>query len=389
VRLRTNTHPSVPQWCEVGPIFDEGTLHVTVPDPNAIAAPAKKSSAAPYPAEELQILALMFTAVKMLYVCGGLQVLPALVNMLEPLRVDRDLHLTLIRNEHAYYSSIAQMLHSIPYPLPADLAAGALEDVIYVCGDSHSMSAAWQVVHLECSPRPMLLVPRLVTGLKVWHMRPTCRFYPKLNWEAALWNIPMGAQVIFNFGEIDCREGLLVAVEKGRYENVEQGVHIAVDVYIKALQEQQHHKNLRVYVHPITPVLDVTRPTVKMFEACLRERITIANAAARKAAGVSAAASSGPASAAKTDLIYLDFFKELLTPDGAGFNMAFHLDSTHLKPTYVPALLQPALNKAFVPRKQAAQPAKAMSTLDKINASLARAQMGDFGGDEDDVNGMD
>jgi tetratricopeptide (TPR) repeat protein len=100
VRLRTNSHPDVPQWCEVGKIFDEGTLHVTVPDPNA--PPPKKSTATPYPADELQVLALMFTAVKMLYVCGGLQVLPALVNMLEPLRVDRDLHLTLIRNEHAY-----------------------------------------------------------------------------------------------------------------------------------------------------------------------------------------------------------------------------------------------------------------------------------------------
>ncbi len=51
----------------------------------------------------------------------------------------------------------------------------------------------------------------------------------------------------------DCREGLLVAVEKGRYESVEQGVHLAVDVYIKALQVEQAKKDLRIYVHPITP----------------------------------------------------------------------------------------------------------------------------------------
>jgi hypothetical protein len=100
------------------------------------------------------------------------------------------------------YSSIAQMLRSLPYPLPAELAAAGLDDVIYVCGDSHSMSSAWQVVKLDQCARPLLLVPRLVTGLKVWHMRPTCRFYPKRNWEAALRNIPTGASVIFNFGEI-------------------------------------------------------------------------------------------------------------------------------------------------------------------------------------------
>jgi hypothetical protein len=178
---------------------------------------------------------------------------------------------------------------------------------------------------------------------------------------------------------------------------------MAVDVYIKALQEQLHHKSLRVYVHPITPVLDVTRPTVKMFEACLRERITIANEAARKAAGVSLSAPSD----VKTDLIYLDFFKDLLTADGNGFNMQFHLDSTHLKPTYVQAVLRPSLNRAFVPRKSqavsgasasasgasssAASSSAGMSTLDKINASLARAQMGDFGDldDEENPDGMD
>ena len=37
-------------------------------------------------------------------------------------------------------------------------------------------------------------------------------------------NIPDGADVVFIFGEIDCREGILVAVEKGRYANVEEGM---------------------------------------------------------------------------------------------------------------------------------------------------------------------
>ena len=143
----------------------------------------------------------MMTAVKMLYVCGGLQVLPTLINLLEPLRVDRDLHLTLIRNEHAYYSSIAQMMRYLPFPIPRELASCPLDDTIYVCGDSHSMSAAWQVVKLDAHPRPMILQPKLVTGLKVWHMRPACRFYPKRNFEAAIRSIPDNAQVIFNFGQ--------------------------------------------------------------------------------------------------------------------------------------------------------------------------------------------
>jgi hypothetical protein len=102
-------------------------------------------------------------------------------------------------------SFIALMLRCITFPLPAALASLPADDVIYVCGDSHSMSAAWQVIHLAAHPRPLLLVPRLVTGLKVWHMRPECRFYPKRNFEAALNHIPAGAQVIFNLGEIGQR----------------------------------------------------------------------------------------------------------------------------------------------------------------------------------------
>lgn len=33
-------------------------------------------------------------------------------------------------------------------------------------------------------------------------------------------------------GEIDCREGLLVAVEKCKYESIEEGIDVGVDVYI-------------------------------------------------------------------------------------------------------------------------------------------------------------
>ncbi len=161
-------------------------------------------------------------------------------------------------------------------------------------------------------------------------------------------------------------------------------------------------------------VLDVTRPTVKMFEACLKERLILANTAVAKHRSTSSSSSSSSASAStsasgtvvpKDQLIYLDFFRALLTPDGNGFNMSFHLDSTHLKPTYVHAALQPCLNTLFVTKSgivpapasaaaapaAAASPVKTMSTMDKINASLLRAQMGDFGDDEETEgpNGMD
>ena len=372
VNLRTGTAKGVPAYTAIGKIFDEGVCHVSVPQ-EAGAPPPTKHTAVPYPSDDLNIMALLFTTIKMLYICGGLQVLPTLINMLEPLRVDRQLHLTQIRNEHAYMSSIAQMLRHVPFPLPSELASAPVEDTVYVCGDSHSMSSAWQVLYLNSHPRPVLVYPKLVTGLKCWHLRPSSRFYPKRNFEAAMRTIPSKARIIFNFGEIDSREGLLVATEKGRYERIEDGINLAIDVYIKAMQEVQAKKQLQVFVHPITPTLDVTRPTVKLFNSALKERL-------KETAKLT------------PPIKYLDFFERMLTPDGNGFNMLYHLDATHLKPTYAVDLMAPALDAAISGKKvvfPSDSPSHTMSTMDAINANLARA-IGDFTDDaECDPNGMD
>ena len=45
--------------------------------------------------------------------------------------------------------------------------------------------------------------------------------------------IPDGSAVVFMFGEIDCREGLLVAVEKLRYDTILQGAERTIGIFIK------------------------------------------------------------------------------------------------------------------------------------------------------------
>ena len=74
------------------------------------------------------------------------------------------------------------------------------------------------------------LLPQLVTGLKIWHLRPESSFYPKVNFEnvmslsmytsyiLVMYAVPEGSDIIFLLGEIDCREGFLVSVEKCKYE---------------------------------------------------------------------------------------------------------------------------------------------------------------------------
>ena len=79
-----------------------------------------------------------------------------------------------------------------PPPAAAAAAAGAAGPPIYVCGDSHALSPAWQPVlpagggggdggpgSGAGAAAVRLLVPKLVTGLKHWHLRPEGDFYPK------------------------------------------------------------------------------------------------------------------------------------------------------------------------------------------------------------------
>ncbi len=80
-----------------------------------------------------------------------------------------------------------------------------------------------------------------------------------MNFQTALEHIPDGSIAIFNFGEIDCREGLFFAVEKCKYETVEEGLLLCVDIYVKCLTKIAHRKNLTIFAHPVAPVLDVTR----------------------------------------------------------------------------------------------------------------------------------
>ena len=75
---------------------------------------------------------------------------------------------------------------------------------------------AYQKIEFGGSTRR--IVPKLVTGLKCWHLRPESTFYPKFNFFNVVRTIPKNANVIFQFGEIDCREGIVFAVQKMIYE---------------------------------------------------------------------------------------------------------------------------------------------------------------------------
>lgn len=259
------------------------------------------------------MLALAYTGVKVLYTSGNLGALPALIKLIEPAREVKDLHLTRVRNENAYYCCIAQLMTSMPLPLP-------VLPPLYLVGDSHSLSPAWRSVRYRGTEH--LLVPRLVTGCKIWHLREASDFFTRANFEAACKAIPDGSSTIFMFGEIDCREGLLVAIERMRYPTLEAGVAHTIRIYIGVLKALAASRKFTILVHPIPPVLNETRHIVTIFNKQLAEAVK-----------------------KERNLHMLDFFSQLVSSDGSALADGLQLDGTHMHPDYT-KLMEEELLKA-------------------------------------------
>lgn len=284
----------------------------------------RKNVDKPFSIAELDLLALYFTLAKILYVKGALSALPELVEKLELARFKRNLHDTTIRNEHAYFCCISQIMTYLETSLPLQPADAK---PFYVCGESHCLSPAWQTITLQGEARRM--TPVLVTGLKCWHLRKDSDFYPKANFWNAVKTIPQKSQVLFMFGEIDCREGIWLAVEKCRYKDMDEGMLVAIGIYLDQLQELALPPyEFDVFVHPVLPVLDVTRQTVKRWNQLLEIELEKRNVVRRQKQ--------------QKQFKWLRFFENLLTSNGLFLKEEYKLDGTHIHPRYV-TLLERAL----------------------------------------------
>jgi hypothetical protein len=128
--------------------------------------------------------------------------------------------------------------------------------------------------------------------------------------------------VIFNIGEIDCREGILVALERDKYKSLEEGMETVINIFIGVLQELAKKRKFKIYVHPIVPVLNETRSHVLLFNGIYKR---IVNQKLK-------------------DAVWLNFENEMLLPDQSDLLPAFKLDGTHMHPTYV-SLIERCLNE--------------------------------------------
>jgi hypothetical protein len=185
-----------------------------------------------------------------------------------------------------------QPLFPITYYVPRPTGKAPLPP-LYVVGDSHVLSLAWQTiqlplpVHTHRSWVEFVVVPVLVTGLKAWHCQKGARFFTHSRLVDSLRRLQAAgsATIAFSAGEIDCREGLGGPKLAGYATSCLDFIPVTVNRYLSSLLELLENVPTlqQILVLPVAPhVLQSTsraagqasrRETIRVWNEELRKRL--------------------------------------------------------------------------------------------------------------------
>jgi len=113
-----------------------------------------------------------------------------------------------------------------------------------------------------------------------------------------------------------------------QYDSQEEAIKKTVSIYVSVIKDIVRTRDFVVYVHPVPPALDITRPMVVAYNEVLKE--SIANLSQYKSF--------------KGKVFWLEFFDDLVSPDKKQLKPEFKFDDTHLAPNYV-SLLRESLSQ--------------------------------------------
>ncbi len=247
-----------------------------------------------------------------------------------------------IRNEHAFYQVIRMVVNHRKEQGNTDFS-GKYEPVFMV-SDSHGVSAGWE--RFTVGGKNYIIVPKLVTGVKIYHLRKESNFYTKKLFWNQMNSLPKGdCKVVFNFGEIDCREGIVTAYTRGYYESLDQSLVALSEMFLDLVTTvRKKYKDMQLFAHPVPQVLVPTRILTHTWNKLLADDINDVQWRLQKLrilrfksvyVGVS-------------DEECLNGSDEIFSKRGEQeFLQELKLDGTHLSPNYVQSHFAPAFEQAL------------------------------------------
>ena len=251
------------------------------------------------------------------------------------------------------YNKVLQMcsLSSYQHPIPSiitrqPISSSFVHPPLYVIGDSHVLSLAWQTLCINTDAHPIYRTayPFPSTGLKAWHVRPSTNFFTHYNLNACLQRLPKSSTcrtIILSAGEIDCREGIGGKVLQGYYQNCSDAVENTGKEFLTSLAILAEEYKLQILVMPVAPHAYRSekngkstgrakrRETMHLWNEVLRTEL----ARKRRRTNIS--------SDRYTNVFILDYEETLRHPDtnspvGYVLNSAYNADYTHVNSAIVP-----------------------------------------------------
>jgi hypothetical protein len=132
---------------------------------------------------------------------------------------------------------------------------------IYVLGDSHVLSVAWQSINLSTTgcKEYRTLVPFPATGIKAWHFRKSTKFFTRYNLQAILERLRNNSThcgvhtIVISAGEIDCREGIGGSLLHGYYRDCNHAIENTALKFLESLMTIANCYKLQILLMPVAP----------------------------------------------------------------------------------------------------------------------------------------
>lgn len=161
---------------------------------------------------------------KIFFVKGAINLVEVLLLVFDKFYKDRELYFILLRNEVVFYFCISFVMKVLFFLLFFN------RNFVYFVFDSYCILLSWRTIDYCGKLYVIYLV--FVIGVKIWYIRKEGCFYFKFIFLNVLKDVLNGFFVIFNIGEIDCREGLLRVVDNCKYDIIGEVIEVVVEIYI-------------------------------------------------------------------------------------------------------------------------------------------------------------
>lgn len=132
-----------------------------------------------------------------------------------------------------------------------DVSNSFIQNLVYVVGESHSLSA--HGVNVKLAGKEMICTSRWIQGIKQWHLGNSADNRYKARFKDILNAIPNFGTVMFTIGEIDCRpdEGIFLLNKKQEASSLDVLIESTIVNYISYIKLLTNGRHFNIIINGV------------------------------------------------------------------------------------------------------------------------------------------